>query len=161
MEHFRTLEMTTRWRGSTTIGGYLDRLQGAGRPPWPIETERLRFDYFHGETVHEDNPGLAELAAFGRRLQAYGVPATVYWAQPPVARGDLLFPGEFEAHVTHNRLQVEAALCRTAAPVVEGVITPALREPDFQDSRNGTEHYSIGGRLKVAEAVADARRCAR
>lgn len=153
MEAFRARPVATRWALAPTIGDYLTRLEGAGPPPWPVETERLRFDYFHGEEVRPENPGLAALTAFGRRLSEYGVPAVAYWAQPPVARGETLFPGEFAEHMHRNRVAVEAALL-AGAPGLGGLLHPALDDSDFQDFRNGTEHYSFNGRRLVADAIA-------
>lgn len=152
---FRELPVSTRWGGSGTIDGYLSRLEGSGPPPWPVEVERLRFDYFHGEVVGGDNDGIAALSALGRRLIHYGVPAVAYWAQPPVARGEELFPGEFADHVHANLARVETALMG-AAVGLDGLLKPVLDEPDFQDRRNGTEHYSYTGRAKVADDVAQA-----
>lgn len=150
---FRRQQVTTRWGGTRTIGDHVTRLEGHGPPPWPVEVERGRFDYFHGEVVHEDNEGLQALAALGRRLAEYGVPAVAYWAQPPVAHGERLFPGEFAAHVTRNLGLVEGALLGGGA-ALRSVLKPELDDVDFQDHRNGTEHYSASGRVKVAEAVA-------
>ncbi|MGY2876279.1 hypothetical protein ACVW00_003469 [Marmoricola sp. URHA0025 HA25] len=152
---FRELPVETRWGGAATIDGYLSRLEGYGPPPWPVEIERLRFDYFHGEVVGEDNGGLAALGALGRRLTEYGVPAVAYWAQPPVQRGEELFPGEFAAHVQTNLARVETALLGDSVGP-DAFLKPVLEEPDFQDHRNGTEHYSFTGRAKVADDVAKA-----
>lgn len=152
---FRRLPVTTRWQLAPTIGDYVSRLEGCGPPPWPAEIERLRFDYFHGEQVQVDNPGLSALTNLGRRLGEYGVPAVAYWAQPPVSRGEQLFPGEFTAHVSRNLELVEQALL-VGADGLPGLVKPVLDDDCFQDCRNGTEHYAYGGRVAVAAAIAGA-----
>lgn len=150
---FRQLEVTTRWGGTQTIGAHLARLEGQGPPPWPVEVEQRRFDYFHGEEVTDDNPGLAELAALGRRVADYGVPAVAYWSQPPVEHGERLFPGEFATHVERNLAKVEAALCGPGSAFTS-LVKPELEPEDYQDGRNGTEHYAFSGRMKIVDEVA-------
>jgi len=150
---FRSLEMTTRWGGTTTIESRLSRVEGLGPPPWPVEVERLRYDYFHGEFVHEDNVGLTDVTALGRRLAEYGVPAVVNWAQVPVAHGERLFPGEFRAHVERNLELAESALLRESVDL-HGLLKPHLEDDDFQDVRNGTEHFSYSGRVKIVDEIA-------
>jgi len=150
---FRSLEMTTRWGGTTTIESRLSKVEGLGPPPWPVEVERLRYDYFHGEFVHEDNVGLTDVTALGRRLAEYGVPAVVNWAQVPVAHGERLFPGEFRAHVERNLELAESALLRESVDL-HGLLKPHLEDDDFQDVRNGTEHFSYSGRVKIVDEIA-------
>lgn len=154
---FRELKVTTRWGGVRTIGEHLAPLDGAGPPPWPLELERARWDYFHGEELAAGNPGLAGLELLGRRLQEYGVPAVVNWTQLPVERGEQLFPGEFAAlaHANLDRFEAALALADRGLPPL---LKPALELPDFQDARNGTEHYAFSGRVKVAAALAAALR---
>lgn len=152
---FRARTVTTRWGGTATLGERLAKVEGLGPPPWPVEVEQMRFDYFHGEAVREDNPGLADITAFGRRLEDYGVPAVVCWSQVPVAHGESLFPGEFEAAIANDLGLVEQALTRGATRL-DGLLKPALENPDFQDVRNGTEHYAHSGRVKVADEMAKA-----
>jgi hypothetical protein len=150
---FRSLPVTTRWGGTSTIGHRLSQVEGLGPPPWPVEVERRRFDYFHGEYVQEDNPGLDALAALGRRLAEYGVPAIANWAQVPVEHGERLFPGEFADHVQRNFERVESALLRDP-DVLPPLLRPDLEDADFQDARNGTEHFSYSGRVKIADEMA-------
>ncbi|HWU21286.1 MAG TPA: hypothetical protein VN088_07165 [Nocardioides sp.] len=152
---FRRIEVTTRWGGTRTIGDHLAPLDGAGPPPWPLELERARWDYFHGEELLAGNPGLGGLTLLGERLADYGVPALVNWTQLPVAHGETLFPGEFEGHARANLARFEQAL-RLADHGLPPLLKPALDIPDFQDARNGTEHYAFSGRAKVARAMADA-----
>lgn len=152
---FRARTVTTRWGGTATIGERLAKVEGQGSPPWPVEVEQMRFDYFHGEAVHADNPGLADLTAFGRRLDDYGVPAVACWSQVPVAHGERLFPGEFEAAIQHDLGLVERALCEGASRL-DGLLKPVIEDEDFQDYRNGIEHYSYSGRVKVADEMAKA-----
>lgn len=152
---FRAQQVTTRWGGTQTIDAHLSRLEGQGPPPWPTEVEQARFDYFHGERVEEDNPGLAALVAFGRRLEEYGVPVVTYCSQPPVAEGERLFPGEFRVHFEGNYERFESAL-RREAPSLPRMIFTDLADEDYQDQRNGTEHFAFAGRMKVAQDVADA-----
>jgi hypothetical protein len=152
---FRRQPVTTRWGGTKTVGEHVERLEGLGPPPWPEHVGRARFDYFHGQVVEPGNEGLAALAALGRRIEEYGVPALAYWSQPPVAEGERLFPGEFADHVQRNLDLVENALLGGGS-AVSGLLRPVLDDPDFQDHRNATEHYSETGRAKVAEAVAEA-----
>jgi hypothetical protein len=150
---FRALPLTTRWGGTVTIQERLAQVEGLGPPPWPIEVERRRFDYFHGEFVDEDNPGLKALTALGRRLTEYGVRTVANWSQVPVAYGETLFPGEFASHVHRHLDLVESALLREAVGV-DGLLRPSLEDEDFQDVRNGTEHFSYSGRVKIADEIA-------
>ncbi|MDZ5620008.1 hypothetical protein SFC88_04195 [Nocardioides sp. HM23] len=152
---FRARTVTTRWGGTATLGERLAKVEGLGPPPWPTEVEQMRFDYFHGQPVHDDNPGLADLTAFGRRLDEYGVPAVVCWSQVPVAHGERLFPGEFETAIEHDLGLVEQALCQGSTRL-DGLLKPVLEDTDFQDYRNGIEHYSYSGRVKVADEMAKA-----
>ena len=150
---FRELEVRTRWTGLATNGERLSKMEGLGPPPWPVEVEKARFDYFHGEFVDEDNPGLPTLTQLGRRLTEYGVPSVGHWAQPPMAHGERLFPGEFVDHVGRNLGLVESALARDAVGF-EGLLKPVLDDEDYQDYRNGTEHYAYSGRLKISDEIA-------
>lgn len=150
---FRALPVVSRWGGTATIQERLAQVEGLGPPPWPIEVERRRFDYFHGELVDEDNPGLPALTALGRRLADYGVPTVANWSQVPVAHGERLFPGEFASHVHRHLDLVESALLREAVGV-HGLLKPVLEDEDFQDVRNGTEHFSHSGRIKIADEIA-------
>lgn len=152
IDAFRSLEMTTRWGGTTTIDSRLAKVEGLGPPPWPVEVEQLRYDYFHGEFVDEDNVGLGDLTALGRRLAEYGVPVVANWAQVPVAYGERLFPGEFAGHVEKNLALVESALLRESRDL--HLLRPALDDEDFQDVRNGTEHFAHSGRVKIVDEMA-------
>ncbi|GAB2974215.1 hypothetical protein [Nocardioides montaniterrae] len=154
IEEFRTVPITTRWGGTSTTGEHLARLEGQGPPPWPIELERGRFDYFHGEVVGDDHPALESLASLGESLVAYGVPVVGYWALPPVEHGESLFPGEFAQHVAANLDKVERAL-DLEGHGFDALVRPVLAEDEFQDARNGTEHYAYAGRVKVAATVSE------
>lgn len=149
---FRALPVTTVWGGSQTIGDHLARIEGKGLPPWPRQVELDRFDYFHGEVLTPDNPELAAFDLLGRRIAEYGVPSAVYWVLPPVEHGEGLYPG-FADHVHHNLAVMEQALDLPGRGLGE-LIRVDLDEVDYQDARNGTEHYSFTGRTKIAEAVA-------
>lgn len=145
------------WSGWTTIGDYRKRIKGLGLPPWPIELERLRFDYFYGELLPPDSPRLDLLTTFAQRLEAYGVPAVGVWTRPPLQRGEMHFPGEFERHVRaqldlHNR-----ALARGSASIGP-LLDIHVEDDEFEDSQNATEHYSYAGRVKFADAIAAAVR---
>jgi hypothetical protein len=152
---FRALTVTSRWGGTKTLGERLEKIEGTGQPPWPEDVARTRWDYFHGEAVLEDNPGLADLTTFGRRLEAYGVPAVACWSQVPISEGERLFPGEFRPAIESDLALVEQALCRGATGL-DGLLKPALEDADFQDYRNGIEHYTYSGRVKVADEIAKA-----
>lgn len=148
---FRALPMTTRWGGDKTIAEHLANIEGKGAPPWPIQVERDRFDYFNGEVLTDDNPELSALDVYGRRLAAYGVPVAAYWVLPPLAHGERLLPG-FAEHVTGNLAVMEKALDLPGRGF-SGLIHPVLEDIDFQDMRNGVEHYSFTGRSKIADAL--------
>lgn len=150
---FYALPVTTRWSGDRTIDYFRRRLDGLGAPPWPQELERLRFDYFHGEPVLPDNPGLPMVEQFGRRLEEYGVPAVGFWTKPPLQRGELHFPNEFEAHVRGNLAMVQAALS-AGAPSLPALLDVDIEDDEFEDSQNATEHFTHAGRTKIAEALA-------
>lgn len=152
---FRARTVTTRWGGTKTIGEHLVKIEGTGLPPWPDDVTRARFDYFHGEAVTPDNPGLPELTAFGRRLVQYGVPAVACWSQVPLRVGEELWPGEFAPAIHADLALVEQALV-SGAPQLGGLLRPALEDEDFQDYRNGIEHYSHSGRVKVTDAITEA-----
>ena len=152
-EAFYALPVTTRWSGDRTIDYFRSRLDGLGAPPWPEELERLRFDYFHGEYVLPDNPGLPVIESFGRRLEEYGVPAVGFWTKPPLQRGEMHFPGEFESHVRDGLAQVQAALA-AGAPSLPPLLDVEIADDEFEDSQNATEHFAYAGRAKIAEALA-------
>lgn len=147
----------SRWNGLRTIGWYRDQLVGTGLPPWPIELERLRFDYFYGEQLRADNPRLESLTTLARRLEAYGVPTVGVWTRPPMQRGEMHFPGEFEAHVRAHKALQDDALARGSAGIGP-MLDIHLEDEDFEDSFNATEHFAYTGRVKVADAIADAVR---
>ena len=151
---FDALAVRTRWGGAPTIGGFRTHVKGVGPQPWPVHLERLLFDYFHGQIVEPDNVGLRELSLLGQRLRQYDVPVVAYWAPPPFAQGELLYPGEFTEHVAAGWSLTRSALLERADKLT--VVEPALADEDFQDSRNGIEHFKFEGRRKIAEAVADA-----
>ncbi len=142
----------SRWTGSQTVGYYRSQITGLGLPPWPVELERVRFDYFYGEVLPPDHPGLGQLTVLAGRLEAYGVPVVGAWTRPPIQRGEMHFPGEFEAH-----LRSQLALHNDAIARGCGAIGPLLdihlEDEEFEDSANATEHYSYGGRVKFADAI--------
>ena len=154
---FLAQEVDSRWNGRRTIGWYREQLVGTGLPPWPIELERLRFDYFYGEQLHADNPRLDSLATLARRLEEYGVPVVGVWTRPPMQRGEMHFPGEFEAHVRSHKVLQDQALARGSSSVGP-MLDIHLEDEDFEDSFNATEHFAYPGRVKVADAIADAVR---
>jgi hypothetical protein len=151
---FRALPVTTRWHGEQLIGDHLARVENRGMPPWPIEVERDRFDYFHGEVLSPDNTELPAYDVLGRRLVEYGVPSATFWVQPSVEHGEGLYPGEFADHVAANLAVLESVLDLPGRGLGE-LIKPVLDIPDFQDARNGTEHYSFSGRAKIADVLVE------
>lgn len=148
---FRALRMTTRWSGELAIGDHLAKIEGKGQPPWPVEVERARFDYFNGEVLTPDNLELAWLELYGQRLADYGVPVSAYWVLPPLAHGDRLLPG-FSEHV-HANLEVMEAALDLPGHGFKPLIRPILDDEDFQDARNGVEHFSFTGRSKIADEL--------
>ncbi|HWU21285.1 MAG TPA: hypothetical protein VN088_07160 [Nocardioides sp.] len=148
---FRALSMTTRWGGTKTIGDHLRGIEGKGEPPWPVEVERGRFDYFNGEVLTDDNPELRALETYGARLAAYGVPVAAYWVPPPLEHGERILPG-FSDHVLGNLAVMEKALDLPGRGLPE-LIHPVLEETDFQDARNGVEHFAFSGRSTIADAL--------
>ncbi|GAB2974222.1 hypothetical protein [Nocardioides montaniterrae] len=147
---FRALEVTTRWSGSATVGSHLARIENQPEP-WPVEVELARYDYFHGEVLDRSNPELASVDLLGRRLEEYGVPVAAYWVTPPVEHGERLYAG-FGDHVRAN-LEVLESTLDLPGRGLPGLIHPELELADFQDARNGTEHFSFSGRTKIADAV--------
>jgi len=154
---FLAQPVESRWSGRRTVGWYRQQLVGTGLPPWPIELERLRFDYFYGEQLRPDNPGLESLTTLARRLEQYGVPVVGVWTRPPMQRGEMHFPGEFEAHVRAHKVLQDQALARGSS-AIGPMLDIHLEDEDFEDSCNATEHYAYSGRVKVADAIADAVR---
>lgn len=147
----------SRWNGLRTIGWYREQLVGTGMAPWPIELERLRFDYFYGEQLRADSPRLDALTTLARRLEEYGVPAVGVWTRPPMQRGEMHFPGEFEAHVRSHKTLQDDALARGSSSIGP-LLDIHLEDEDFEDSFNATEHFAYEGRVKYADAIADAVR---
>lgn len=151
---FFALPMTTLWTGPSTIGSFRSQVAGQGPHPWPVDKQRVLFDYFHGELIPDDHVGFADLTAMGRRLRDYGVPAFVYWTMPSLAYGERLFPGEFADKVTNDWRR-----CRAAAAAENpdlAFIEADLAEEEFEDAQNGTEHFNEHGREKIAGLLADA-----
>lgn len=152
---YMALPVSTRWSGDQTIGYFRSRLEGHGPTPWPADVEALLFDYFHGETVHDDNPGLPALTLLGRRIEEYGVPTVGYWTKPPIERGEMHYPGEFDAHVRGNLRVLQGALSAQTTTLPPLLDVP-LEDDDFENSPNANEHYSFPGRNKIADALAEA-----
>jgi hypothetical protein len=152
---FHARPVTTRWGGDSSIGEFRDRLKGHGAPPWDAAHERTLFDYFHGEVVTPETPGVADWEEFGRAVAAYGVPTVSFRTMAPLGRGEAHFPGEFEAHVRANQAVIDDAIRSTAGSAYE-IVGGDLVEDDYADSRDATEHFALSGRLKVARAVASA-----
>lgn len=148
---FGRLPVRTRWSGDTTIDGFRSQLKGQGPLPWPVEVERVLFDYFHGEVIEPDDKDLPQLLEFGNRLNEYGVPTVAYWTVPPLAEGERLFPGEFADHVRSNWELVRKSLMSTAEHLT--IVEPELEDDDFEDVRNANEHFSFTGRSKIADQV--------
>jgi len=149
---FEQLEVVSRWGGRSTIGSYRTALSGRVTESMPREVGQQLFDYYHGEILTPDHPGLVEVRRFGDTVRQYGVPSALYWTVPPIERGESLFPGEFESHVRANLAHLQAALTPAdeSTPVLLDV---PLADPDFADSTDGTEHYALSGRRKIAQAV--------
>lgn len=156
-EAFLNLTVDSRWSGVHTIRHYRDQLVGLSLPPWPLELEKVRFDYFYGEQLAPDSPRLQTLVTLAERLEAYGVPAVGMWTKPPIQRGEMHFPGEFETHVRSQLAVHNDALAR-GSHAAGALMDVPLADEDFEDSRNATEHYSYPGRVKVADAIAEAVR---
>lgn len=159
MNAYLALPVHTRWSGASTIADFRRQLKGTGLPPWPAELERLRFDYFHGELLLPDNPGLQVLTNLGKQLEEYGVPAVGVWSRPPIQRGEMHFPGEFEAHV-RDQLRMQQDALSIGSSSLGPLLDVDLEDEDFEDSQNANEHFSYTGRVKVADAIADAVRSA-
>ena len=151
---FMATPIPTRWGGEITVGEFRDRLQGQGPPPWPPEIEAIRFNYFHGEIVPPDHRGFAEARELAQRLKEYGVPVVPFWGIPPMERGELNFPGEFEKHVREQFAMLEGALA-DGYPGFPSMVDVDLDDVDFEDSQNGNEHYRFSGRVKIADAIVD------
>lgn len=149
---FEELEVETRWGGRSTIGSYRAGLSGKVTRPIPRDVRQYLFDYYHGEILTPDHPGLAEVRRFGQTVRDYGVPSALYWTVPPLEHGESLFPGEFETHVRATLAQVQAALT-PAGETTPVLVEAPLEDADFADSSDGTEHYALSGRRKIARAV--------
>lgn len=154
---FLAQPVESRWTGEQTIGYYRNQITGLGLPPWPMELERVRFDYFYGEVLRPDHPGLQNLTAFAQRLEEYGVPVVGTWTRPPIQRGEMHFPGEFERHLRSQVALHDAALARGSGSIGP-LLDIHLEDHEFEDSANATEHYAYPGRVKYADAIADAVR---
>lgn len=152
---WRALPVTTRWRRGATIGEFRSQLESKGPRPWPRELEQVLFDYFHGEIITPDNEGLAWTRELGRRIGAYGVPAVSYLASAPIERGEIMFPGEFAPFAAEK-----VALLRDALALAAGsnwrFVDAELVDEDHVDSQDGTEHFALSGRRKIAYGVAAA-----
>lgn len=131
-------------------------MKGVGPQPWPLELERVLFDYFHGELFDETHPGLQDLERLGRRIKEYGVPAALYWCAPPMERGELHFPGEFRDQVMANWALTTDALLAGAGDALRIVDPGLVEEDDWDDPQNATEHFTYAGRVKIADALAAA-----
>ena len=157
---FEELKVTTRWGGTQTIGDFRAHVKGVGPQPWPIELERILFDYFHGELFDETHPGLQDVVRVGRRIKEYGVPAALYWNPPPVERGEMLFPGEFRDQVMANWALTRDSFLAGAGDslvIIDPVSDPGfVEEDDWDDPQNATEHFTYAGRVKIADALAAA-----
>lgn len=153
---FEELKVTTRWGGTKTIGEFRAHVKGVGPQPWPLELERVLFDYFHGELFDETHPGLQDLERLGRRIKEYGVPAALYWCAPPMERGELHFPGEFRDQVMANWALTTDALLAGAGDALRIVDPGLVEEDDWDDPQNATEHFTYAGRVKIADALAAA-----
>ena len=149
---FERLEVETRWGGRSTIGSYRTGLRGKITHPMPHDVQRRLFDYYHGEILTPDHPGLTEVRRFGQTVRDYAVPTAFFWAAPPLEHGESLYPGEFETHVRANLAQLQAALT-PAGETTPVLIEAPLEDADFAESSDGTEHYALSGRRKIAQAV--------
>ncbi len=152
MAAFEELEVVTRWGGRSTIGSHRAGLRGKVVHPMSRDVRRQLFDFYHGEIVTADHPGLTEVRRFGEAVRHYGVPTSMYWDPAPLHHGESLFPGEFETHVRANLAQLQAALTPEGETIPELVEAP-LEDADFFESSDGNEHYRLSGRLKIAQAV--------
>lgn len=151
---FKALPIRSRWAGETTIGEYRSRLEGQGPRPWPRELERLHFDYFHGEEIRPDHPGMEDCRDLGRRVKEYGVPAVSYTPLAPLERGELNFPGEFADFVTAKQDAMERAIAEYAGEWQ--LVDSGFTDEDYIDSQDATEHFALSGRLKIARSVSQA-----
>ncbi len=149
---FEDLEVETKWGGRSTIGSYRRELRGKIAPPMSHDVRRRVFDYYHGEILTPDHPGLAEVRRFGQAVRDYGVPSALYWTAPPLKYGESVYPGEFETHVRANLAHLQEALT-PAGQTTPVLIEPPFEDADFADCSDGIEHYSLSGRRKIAEAV--------
>lgn len=150
---FEALPVRTQWSGEGTIGGFRLRLKGNGPLPWPGDLEAVLFDYYHGELVEPDNPGLRQWRSYGELVRSYGVPAVGYRTPIPVRQGVAHHGRGFEELTQQKRAAVDTAVDATAGPRFSWA-TPHLDDEDFADCRDGTEHYAFSGRERVVEAVA-------
>lgn len=159
-ERFHALPVATRWGRGRTIGEFQSALRGRRAAPDDLERQRTLFDYFHGERLTSDHPQLQYFAELGRQLREYGVPVVAYWAPIPVERGESYFPGEFAAHVESNLEMARTAFEQALGPLLHTVDAGVTRDDEFIDSRDGSEHWNLTGRLRVAALIADQVRAA-
>ena len=150
---FEDERLVTRWTGVTTLGDFRERLRGASTAR-DGATERLLFDYFHGETVADNAPGLQRWRDLGRLLREFGVPVIAYHAPIPISRGEAHFPGEFREHVRRNQRMLERALSAELGDALHLVEVTELPDSDFIDAGDATEHLNQHGRSKLAHTLA-------
>lgn len=153
-ERFHALAVTTRWRRGRTIGEFQAALRGSRAAAEDLERQRTLFDYLHGEVLGPEHPRLRHYAELGTRLRDYGVPVVAYWAPIPVDRGEACFPAEFIAHVEANLRVARKTFEDALGPLLRPVDTGWTPDEEFIDGRDGSEHWNLSGRLRMASLIA-------
>jgi hypothetical protein len=150
---FEALPVQTRWGGERTLGDWRQHLRGAKHRLDDVDFRRTLFDYFHGEVIAEDNPGVLAWRRFGEQLRDYGVPVVSYWTPVPLEAGEELFPGEFREQVERNLAVIDRAFLDGAGPVARPMRPDLVPDDEFIEPRDGTEHLNQLGRLRLARGI--------
>ena len=152
-ERFHALTVHTRWGGERTIGDWRRLLRGARYRLDDRDFRATLFDYFHGEVITEENPGVLEWRRLGERLRDYGVPVVSNWTPVPLEAGEELFPGEFREQVEQNFAVIERAFLEGVGPLALPAPPEHVPDDEFIEPRDGTEHLNEAGRLRLARGI--------
>jgi hypothetical protein len=146
---FEAIEHESVWNLAGTMGEYRRKLKGYDPASADEQSQRVIYDYFHGE-YSAGRPGLQHWRRFGERLRTLGVPVVAYRTYMPLDAGTRLLGEQFVPHVEENfRLLEEAFFGGLGGGAPVAVDPPS--DAEFINHRDATEHLNEHGRQRLVK----------
>lgn len=152
---FSALERDSRWALARTMGEYRSRLRGYDPATADEESQRVIYDYFHGEFSAASPQGLQHWRRFGERLRALDIPVVAYRTYMPLDAGTRLLGDDFTPHVEENFRLVEEQFFAGLGGGKPVFVDPPP-DSSYINAADATEHLNDTGRRRLVETLIQA-----